>query len=82
MSDAEWFRSELVRSFGQHGTQTCFARFMVLAGDTRTYETILRSINNTATGRNRVSGEMLVILALMRNNNKTVKEWIHKAMKG
>lgn len=77
---AEWFRSELVRHFGPNGSQTCFARFMVLSGDTRTYETILRSINNTATGRNRVSGEMRVILALMRHNDKTVAGWIHKAM--
>jgi len=78
VNEAEWFRAEIEATFGD-GAQSSLARFMVLAGDTRHYETILRSINNAARGANKVSGEMRVILALLRYDRKQVDKWVREA---
>jgi hypothetical protein len=60
---AAWFRAEL-EALGQ--TQTGFAKWMQRRGDDRKPATILRHIQRMATGEARVSGEMRVILSMMR----------------
>ena len=46
-------------------SQTGFAREMARLGDPRPPNTLLRAIQRTATGENKVSGEMHVVLGLM-----------------
>jgi hypothetical protein len=60
---AAWFRAEL-EALGQ--TQTGFAKWLQRRGDDRKPATILRHIQRMATGEARVSGEMRVILSMMR----------------
>jgi hypothetical protein len=60
---AAWFRAEL-EALGQ--TQTGFARWMQRRGDDRKPATIIRHIQRMASGEARVSGEMRVILSMMR----------------
>lgn len=63
MTDAEWFRGEIA-DLGY--TQSSLARRMAALGDTRDPKVILRGISRMATGAVAVSGEMRVILALLR----------------
>lgn len=60
---AAWFRAELV-AIGQ--TQSGLARWMKSRGDDRQPGTILRHVQRMANGEARVSGEMRVILSLLR----------------
>ena len=60
---AAWFRAEL-EALGQ--TQSSFARWLQKRGDDRQPGTILRHIQRMANGEARVSGEMRVILSMMR----------------
>ena len=78
VNDAAWFRDAIQEIFGE-GAQSALARFMLLAGDARGFETVLRSISNTATGRSKVSGEMRVILALLRTDGRVVRGWLRQA---
>ena len=69
MQDHEWFRDHIHTIFGDGG-QSALARFLSSAGDARSLETILRSINNAATGRSRLSGEMRVLMFVLRHHAK------------
>jgi hypothetical protein len=61
--DKAWFREQL----SQLGyTQSSFAREMSAKGDPRNLKVILRGISRMATGVVGISGEMRVILSLMR----------------
>ncbi|RKK01674.1 hypothetical protein EBE87_27125 [Pseudoroseomonas wenyumeiae] len=60
---AAWFRAEL-EALGQ--TQAGFAKWMKRRGDDRPLANIERHIRRMASGANRVSGEMRVILNMMR----------------
>ncbi len=66
-ASAAWFRAEL-RALGQ--TQTGLARWMKEHGDDRLPATILRNVQRMANGEARVSGEMRVILALLRSSTR------------
>lgn len=61
----EWFRSELEAIFGA-GAQSAFARFLAKAGAGRSHGTILRAISAYATGRNRLSAEMIALIQVLR----------------
>lgn len=74
MRDAAWFRHEIEALFGS-GSQSALARFMSAAGDDRSHKTILRAINEVATGRRRVSGEMVVLLRLLSASGIPVEAW-------
>jgi hypothetical protein len=60
---AAWFRAMLAE-LGE--TRSSLARLMHRKGDDRQPATILRTIQRMATGEARVSGEMRVILTMMR----------------
>lgn len=60
---AAWFRAEL-EALGQ--TQSGFAKWLQKRGDDRKPGTILRHVQRMANGEARVSGEMRVILSMMR----------------
>ncbi len=60
---AAWFRAELA-ALGM--TQTGFAKWLKHRGDDRKDATILRHVQRMANGEARVSGEMRVILSMMR----------------
>ena len=60
---AEWFRA-MLEELGE--TQSSLARLMHRKGDDRQPATILRTIQRMATGDARVSGEMRVILNMMK----------------
>jgi hypothetical protein len=51
-------------------TQSSFAKTLKRIGDDRSPGTILRHIQRMATGEARISGEMRVIMAIMRNSRK------------
>lgn len=61
--NGQWFKQQLVE-LGL--TQASFGRLMVAHGDDRTIETIDRAIRRMANGTARVSGEMRVVLELLR----------------
>ena len=65
MEDNVWFRQEIKAAFG-HGAQSALARFLALAGDKRDHQTLLRSINNYATGRTPLRAEMRALLVVLR----------------
>ena len=68
---AAWFREQLDElGLGQ----TALARFMQRHGDDRQESSIRRTIARMATGHARVSGEMRVLLALMRQRRGEVQE--------
>lgn len=48
-------------------TQGSFVRFMIRNGDDRAPPTIRRSVERMGAGTSRVSGEMRVILTMLRN---------------
>ena len=58
-----WFKAQL-EELGQ--TQSGFARWLEKRGDDRKPGTILRYVQRMANGEARVSGEMRVILSMMR----------------
>ncbi len=60
---AAWFRAQLA-ALGVG--QSALARFMLEHGDDRQFGTILRSLARMATGEARVSGEMRVMLDLLK----------------
>jgi len=60
---AAWFRAEL-EALGE--TKASMARLMKRKGDDRAPNTIERHMQRMATGDARVSGEMRVILTMMR----------------
>jgi hypothetical protein len=60
---AAWFRAEL-EALGQ--TKHGFAKWMKRRGDDRPPANILRHVQRMASGEARVSGEMRVILSMMR----------------
>ena len=60
---AAWFRAELA-ALGM--TQSSFAKWLKRRGDDRKDATILRHVQRMANGEARVSGEMRVILSMMR----------------
>jgi hypothetical protein len=60
---AAWFRAEL-EALGQ--TQAGFAKWMKRRRDDRPLANIERHIQRMVSGQNRVSGEMRVILNMMR----------------
>ena len=60
---AAWFR-EALAELGE--TQASMARLMKREGDDRQPETIARHMRRMTTGEARVSGEMRVILTMMR----------------
>jgi hypothetical protein len=64
---AAWFRAQL-EALGM--TQSGFAKWMKKRGDDRMPATILRHIQRMAAGEARVSGEMRVILSLMRDGQR------------
>lgn len=64
---AAWFRAEL-EALGM--TQTGFAKWLKKRGDDRQPGTILRHVQRMANGEARVSGEMRVILAMMRDGQR------------
>jgi hypothetical protein len=60
---AAWFRAEL-EALGM--TQTGLAKWLKKRGDDRQPGTILRHVQRMANGEARISGEMRVILSMMR----------------
>jgi hypothetical protein len=64
---AAWFKAEL-EELGL--TQSGFAKWLKKRGDDRQPGTILRHIQRMAGGEARVSGEMRVILSMMRAGAK------------
>lgn len=60
---AAWFRAEL-EALGM--TQSGLAKWLAKRGDDRKPGTILRHVQRMANGEARVSGEMRVILSMMR----------------
>lgn len=60
---AAWFRA-MLEEIGE--TQSSLARLMHRKGDDRQPATILRTIQRMACGEARVSGEMRVILTMMK----------------
>jgi hypothetical protein len=60
---AEWFRA-MLEELGE--TQASMARLMKRKGDDRNPETIARHMRRMACGEARVSGEMRVILTMMK----------------
>jgi hypothetical protein len=60
---AAWFRAEL-EALGM--TQSGLAKWLEKRGDDRKPATILRHVQRMANGEARVSGEMRVILSMMR----------------
>ena len=77
--DADWMRESIDKIFG-YGGQSVLARFMQEAGDTREYGTILRTINNAASGRNRLSGELRVLLTVLLSTERRVATMIERAI--
>jgi hypothetical protein len=68
---AAWFR-EALAELGE--TQASMARLMKREDDDRQPETIARHMRRMATGEARVSGEMRVILTMMRRvRGRTVR---------
>ena len=67
LGSAAWFREALVE-LGE--TQASMARLMKHKGDDRQPETIARHMRRMATGEARVSGEMRVIIAMMRRSKQ------------
>jgi hypothetical protein len=64
---AAFFRAKLAE-IGE--TQSSLARLMKRYGDDRPERNILRSIQRTASGQSRVSGEMRVLLRFMERGRK------------
>ncbi len=68
---AAWFRAMLVE-IGE--TQASLARLMKRKGDDRKLATIERNIRRIATGHARVSGEMRVVLTMMRSGKRQAEK--------
>jgi hypothetical protein len=68
---AAWFRAEL-EALGL--TQTGLAKWLKKRGDDRQPATILRHVQRMANGEARVSGEMRVILSMMRSGAERQKK--------
>ena len=68
---AAWFREALVE-LGE--TQASMARLMKRKGDDRLPETIARHMRRMATVEARVSGEMRVILTMMRSGKRQAEK--------
>lgn len=64
---AAWFRAAL-EEIGE--TQSSLVRLMVRNGDDRKPPTILRHIQRMALGEARVSGEMRVILTMLKRSRQ------------
>lgn len=64
---ATWFRGQLE---ALNMTQRGFARWMRERGDDRKPEAIERHVRRMANGEARISGEMRVILAMMRGSGR------------
>jgi hypothetical protein len=64
---AAWFRAALEEL---EQTQASFARLLKRKGDDRQPGTILRNIQRMAKGEARVSGEMRVIITMMRSGKR------------
>lgn len=78
MDNGEWFRAKLAGIFGDGG-QSCLARFLAIMGDTRGHETALRTIQNYAAGRRRISGEMVALLNMLSSPPEKIKRAIRQA---
>lgn len=68
---AAWFRAEL-EALGM--TQSGLAKWLQKRGDDRKPATILRHVQRMANGEARVSGEMRVILSMMRAGKKKAEK--------
>jgi hypothetical protein len=64
---AAWFREQLAE-LGM--SQSALAKWLQKRGDDRKPATILRHVHRMASGGARVSGEMRVILAMMRDGQR------------
>jgi hypothetical protein len=73
---AEWFRA-MLEEIGE--TQASMARLMKRKGDDRNPETIARHMRRMANGEARVSGEMRVILMMMRRAKNRAEKRIAAA---
>jgi len=73
---AAWFRAEL-DALGM--TQTGLAKWLQKRGDDRKPATILRHVQRMANGEARVSGEMRVILSMMRAGKKKAEKRTEEA---
>ena len=71
---AAWFR-EALEELGE--TQASMARLMKRKGDDRQPQTIARNIRRMATGEARVSGEMRVILTMMKRAKDRAAKRVH-----
>jgi len=69
--DAAWFR-QMLEELGH--TQASFARWLAENGDNRPPVTIARGVRRMANGEARVSGEMRVILSMMRAGKKKAEK--------
>jgi hypothetical protein len=66
-----WFWAEL-EAMGQ--TQSGFARWLTKRGDDRRPSAILRHVQRMANGEARISGEIRVILSMMRAGAKRAEK--------
>lgn len=71
------FRSDVKEVFGDRG-QAALARLIIATGDGRSFETILRTINNWAAGRHRVPPEAKTLMHILRNM-ESVPELLREA---
>ena len=77
---AAWFRAALLDI---EQTQASMARLMKRKGDDRKLPTIERHMRRMANGEARVSGEMRVVLTMMRaGKRKSEKRIAEKALRG
>lgn len=67
MSDR--LKNDIKEIFGAGG-QAALARFMILAGDERSEESIIRTLGNWTNGRHRVSGELITLLAVLKHPDR------------
>jgi hypothetical protein len=73
---AEEFRQALVE-FNE--TQRSFAGRMIALGDRRKFEAVLRSIQRMASGEAKVSGEMQVIMTLLKRERARTQRRLQNA---
>lgn len=66
-----WFKAQLAEL---EMSQSQFARWLRARGDDRKPQTVLRHIQRMAAGQARVSGEMRVILNMMRKGRRNALE--------
>ena len=83
-TDGEWCARQILELFGDNGVSK-LARYMVAMGDHRPVDHIRRNIYNYTSGRGRVSGEITVILQMLRKPERMAAEyatarkmvWVH-----